>query len=67
MRPTRTVVIGRTLRSLVTEPRNTLAWLWGVHLQFTWPVTMFSPHRRQLARRFRLRRKLDAARAKTSE
>ncbi|GGU67069.1 hypothetical protein GCM10010502_17730 [Kitasatospora aureofaciens] len=55
----RLVVLGRVLRALATEPRHTIAWMWGAYIQFAWPVTMFSPYRRHLARRMKLRRKLD--------
>lgn len=43
--------------------------LWGLHIQFMWPVTMFSPRRRQIirderayVRRLRLRAELDRRR-----
>jgi hypothetical protein len=58
MRPSRLVILVRMVREIATHPPTAIGWIWGAYLQFAWPVTLFSPYRRKLARQYRLRRKL---------
>ncbi|MFJ5119003.1 hypothetical protein [Kitasatospora sp. NPDC088548] len=34
----------------ITHPAVSARMAWGLHLQFVWPVTVFSPRRRQIIR-----------------
>ncbi|WP_316528465.1 hypothetical protein [Kitasatospora brasiliensis] len=47
----RCAFLGRTVHSLMREPRVTWSWIWGAYLQFTPPVLWFSPGRRQAVAR----------------
>ena len=43
----RLAFLGRTVRGLVREPRETWAWIWGAYLQLSPVVLAVSPKRRQ--------------------